>query len=110
MPNPTGPNPTGPNPTGPNPTGPNPTGATAAGSTTFDVRRAKWGGRLRPGEAVAVPDARLAHVFVAAGRVGMEGAGDLSVGDAVRLTEAGSPLLVADDAPGGAEVLIWEMR
>ena len=69
-----------------------------------------WGGRLRPGEAIVVPHARLAHVFVAAGRVGMEGAGELSAGDAVRLTEAGSPRLVADDAPGGAEVLIWEMR
>ncbi len=69
-----------------------------------------WGGRLKPGETVAVPDARLAHVFVAAGRVGMEGAGELSAGDAVRLTEAGSPRLVAADVPGGAEVLIWEMR
>jgi len=69
-----------------------------------------WGGRLRPGETVAVPDARMAHVFVAAGRVGMEGAGGLSAGDAVRLVQAGSPRLVADDAPGGAEVLIWEMR
>lgn len=69
-----------------------------------------WGGRLRPGETVVVPDARMAHVFVAAGGVGMEGAGQLSAGDAVRLVQAGSPRLVADDAPGGAEVLIWEMR
>lgn len=65
---------------------------------------------LRPGERVAVPDARMAHVFVAAGRVGMEGVGELVAGDAVRLTEAGAPWLVADDAPGGAELLIWEMR
>ena len=34
-----------------------------------------WGGRLRAGETVAVPDARHAHVFVAAGRVVMEGDG-----------------------------------
>jgi hypothetical protein len=54
---------------------------------------------VRPGrETVAVPDARRADVFVAAGRVGMEGAGQLESGDAVRLTKAGSPLLVADDA------------
>ena len=33
----------------------------------------------------------------------------LAAGDAVRLTEAGAPRLVVDDAPGGAEVLIWEM-
>ncbi len=69
-----------------------------------------WAARLRPGATVVVPDARLAHVFVAAGRVGMEGAGELASGDAVRLTKAGAPLLVADEDPGGAEVLIWEMR
>ena len=70
-----------------------------------------WGGRLQPGETVNVPDARHAHVFVAAGRVVMEGAEpvELSAGDAVRLTDAGAPRLVVDDAPGGAEVLIWEM-
>jgi len=72
-----------------------------------------WGGRLRPGETVVVPDARFAHVFVAAGRVRMEGEGaapvELGAGDAVRLTEAGAPRLVVDGAPGGAEVLVWEM-
>ena len=70
-----------------------------------------WGGRLKPGETVTVPDAAQAHVFVAAGRVVMEGAEpvELMAGDAVRLTEAGAPRLVVDDAPGGAEVLIWEM-
>jgi redox-sensitive bicupin YhaK (pirin superfamily) len=70
-----------------------------------------WGGRLKPGETVTVPDARHAHVFVAAGRVVMEGAEsvELTAGDAVRLTEAGAPRLVVDDSPAGAEVLIWEM-
>jgi redox-sensitive bicupin YhaK (pirin superfamily) len=71
-----------------------------------------WGGRLRAGETVTVPDSRHAHVFVAAGRVVMEGPEpiELTVGDAVRLTEAGAPrLVVVEDAPGGAEVLIWEM-
>ena len=67
-----------------------------------------WGGRLQPGQAVAVPDARWAHLFVARGGATLEGAGRLGPGDAVRLTEAGSPALVADDE-GGAEVLVWEM-
>ncbi len=67
-----------------------------------------WGGRLKPGEAVTVPDAEYAHVFVARGGADLEGAGPLASGDAVRLTAAGSPRLVAD-AAAGAEVLIWEM-
>src|SRR5512144_1731410 len=66
-----------------------------------------WAGRLQPGEAVAVPDARWAHVFVARGSAELKGAGALEEGDAVRLTGAGSPRLVAGDA--GAEVLVWQM-
>jgi redox-sensitive bicupin YhaK (pirin superfamily) len=66
-----------------------------------------WGGRLAPGEAVTVPDARWAHVFVARGAVELDGGGRLGAGDAARLTGAGSPRLVAD-AGEGAEVLIWE--
>jgi redox-sensitive bicupin YhaK (pirin superfamily) len=64
-----------------------------------------WGGRLGPGEAVAVPDDRHVHVFVPRGAATLEGAGALSTGDAVRLTGAGSPVLTAGD--DGAEVLIW---
>jgi len=67
-----------------------------------------WGGRLRPGEAVSVPDARRAHLFVARGALTFAGAGRLEAGDAVRLTDAGSPTLTAD-ATEGAEVLIWEL-
>ena len=67
-----------------------------------------WGGRLAPGEAVGVPDARFAHVFVAGGQVELEGAGVLGTGDAARLTEAGDPSLRAGGT--GAEVLVWEMR
>jgi redox-sensitive bicupin YhaK (pirin superfamily) len=66
-----------------------------------------WGGRLQPGEAVVVPDGRWAHVFVARGTAELVGAGPLVEGDAVRLTAAGSPRLIAGDA--GAEVLIWQM-
>jgi quercetin 2,3-dioxygenase len=66
-----------------------------------------WGGRLRPGEIVRVPDARHVHLFVARGAVELEGAGRLVEGDAARRTGAGAPVLTAD-ATSGAEVLIWE--
>ena len=64
-----------------------------------------WGGRLQPGERVSVPDAAHVHLFVAVGSAALEGAGELVEGDAVRLTGAGDPDLVA--GPDGAEVLIW---
>ena len=66
-----------------------------------------WGGRLKPGETVPVPDARYVHVFIAKGAAELEGAGELQTGDAVRLTAAGARRLTAGRA-GGAEVLIWE--
>ena len=66
-----------------------------------------WGGRLKPGETVAVPDARHTHLFVALGDADLEGAGALAEGDAARLTAVGSPRLTA--GPTGAEVLIWAM-
>ena len=64
-----------------------------------------WGGRLKPGESVAVPDGRHAHLFVALGEAELEGAGVLAEGDAARLVAAGDPRLTA--GPGGAEVLVW---
>ena len=64
-----------------------------------------WGGRLKPGEAVKVPDAPNAHVFLPTGSATLEGAGELAEGDAVRLTGAGAPVLTA--GPQGTEVLIW---
>jgi hypothetical protein len=67
-----------------------------------------WGGRLKPGETVAAPDARHAHVYIARGGVTLEGAGPLSAGDSVRLTVAGDRRLTA--GPGGAEILIWDMN
>jgi len=65
-----------------------------------------WGGRLKPAETVAVPDARHVHVFLARGTAALEGAGPLDEGDAARLTAVGSPELTA--GPDGAEVLIWD--
>ena len=64
-----------------------------------------WGGRLRPGEVVSVPDAPSAHLFIPIGSVELAGAGQLVAGDAARFTAAGAPTLTA--GPDGAEVLIW---
>jgi redox-sensitive bicupin YhaK (pirin superfamily) len=64
-----------------------------------------WGGRLKAGETVSVPEGNHVHLFVATGDVGLEGAGALDAGDAVRLQQAGSPTLTA--GAGGAELLIW---
>jgi hypothetical protein len=66
-----------------------------------------WGGRLKPGESVRVPDAPFVHVFVVGGSAALEGAGPLATGDAARLTGAGARTLTADPA-AGSEVLIWE--
>jgi quercetin 2,3-dioxygenase len=68
-----------------------------------------WGGRLRPGEVVQIPDARFAHLYIAKGAAELEGAGPLAKGDAVRLTAAGGRRLTADPAVG-AELLLWEME
>jgi hypothetical protein len=66
-----------------------------------------WGGRLRPGEIVRVPDSAYVHLYVAKGSVHLEQAGSLHAGDAARLTAAGVRQLTAD-VTAGAEVLIWE--
>jgi redox-sensitive bicupin YhaK (pirin superfamily) len=76
------------------------------GAITLHQREAVlWGGRLQPGETVTVPDGPHAHVFIAVGAADLEGAGRLVVGDAARLTDAGTPTLTA--GPDGAEVLVW---
>jgi hypothetical protein len=64
-----------------------------------------WGGRLPAGETVTVPDGPHVHLFVAAGAVDLEGAGQLVAGDAARLVDAGTPTLTS--ASDDAEVLIW---
>jgi redox-sensitive bicupin YhaK (pirin superfamily) len=68
-----------------------------------------WGGRLKPGESVRLPDAPYLHLFVPKGAGMLEGVGRLESGDAARLTVAGTPLLTGDPI-SGAEVLIWEMN
>jgi hypothetical protein len=68
---------------------------------------ALYAARLRPGASVTVPDAPFVHVFVARGRVELEGAGPLAAGDAVRLTGTGGQRLTAVEP---SEVLVWEMH
>ncbi len=63
--------------------------------------------RLPPGGTGTLPNAPYVHVFVAGGALDLAGAGMLRPGDAARLTAAGQVRL---SAPGGAEVLAWEMR
>lgn len=63
--------------------------------------------RLQPGGSVDLPDAPYAHLFAAAGRVDLEGAGALDTGDAVRFSHSGGRRLTATEP---AEVLLWAMR
>ena len=66
-----------------------------------------WGGRLKPGESVQIPDAAYVHLFIAKESAELEGADALRRGDAVRLVAAGARRLTADVGTG-AEVLIWD--
>jgi redox-sensitive bicupin YhaK (pirin superfamily) len=63
--------------------------------------------RLRPGDDVVLPDAPYLHLFVPRGQVELEGAGELTDGDAVRLTGVGGQRVTAQ---GEAEILVWEMH
>jgi quercetin 2,3-dioxygenase len=65
-----------------------------------------WGGRLKAGEMVRVPEAPFVHLYVATGAVTLEGAGALTAGDSARISAAASQKLTA--SPEGAEVLLWE--
>ncbi|MBS4727845.1 pirin family protein [Mycobacterium sp. SM1] len=69
--------------------------------------------RLDPGKEVDLPAAPYVHLFVARGRLVLEGwedvdgAGDLAEGDAVRFTAADGRRITAS-AP--SEILVWEMN
>ncbi|WP_299561490.1 pirin-like bicupin family protein [uncultured Mycolicibacterium sp.] len=63
--------------------------------------------RMAPGQTVELPQARYLHLFIARGEVGLEGAGALGEGDAVRFTASGGRRVTAT-AP--AEILVWEMH
>jgi redox-sensitive bicupin YhaK (pirin superfamily) len=62
-------------------------------------------GRLDAGETIAIPEGPHVHVYVAVGDATLDDVA-VTTGDAVRLTDAGSPALTAGAA--GAEVLVWE--
>lgn len=64
--------------------------------------------RLDRGDVVRLPEAPYLHLFVARGSVGLEDAGALDEGDAVRLTASGGQRLTGGNG-SGAEVLVWEM-
>ena len=63
--------------------------------------------RLQPGQSVDLPDAPFLHLFVPRGSVTLEGAGELSAGDAVRFTATGGQRITATEP---AEILVWEMH
>jgi redox-sensitive bicupin YhaK (pirin superfamily) len=69
---------------------------------------ALYAARLAPGHAVPLPEAPFVHLFVPVGSVTFEGAGELGVGDAARITASGGQQVTA--GPEGAEVLVWEMH
>jgi quercetin 2,3-dioxygenase len=65
-----------------------------------------WGARLSAGQSVDVPTNEHVHVFVALGAGTMSATGQLSAGDAVRLTGADGGTFTA--TVDGTELLIWE--
>jgi redox-sensitive bicupin YhaK (pirin superfamily) len=68
---------------------------------------ALYAARLEPGQLVELPDAPFLHLFVPRGTVQLEGAGELTDGDAVRFTATGGQRVTATTA---AEILVWEMH
>lgn len=65
------------------------------------------GARLATGETVVLPHAPYLHLFVARGRVTVEGGGALETGDAVRFTDFDGGRVTATE---NVELLAWEMH
>jgi redox-sensitive bicupin YhaK (pirin superfamily) len=63
--------------------------------------------RPTAGSSINLPSAPFLHLYVAKGQVDVEGAGALTAGDAVRVTDADALRLTAAT---DAEVLVWEMH
>lgn len=82
-------------------------GSQDAAVTLHNRHATLYGARLKSGDTVELPQAPYVHLFVAAGDVTLETAGELGTGDAARLTASGGQRVVAD---GVAEILIWEMH
>jgi quercetin 2,3-dioxygenase len=78
-----------------------------AAITLHNRNAALHGTRLLPGAAVSVPQAPYLHLYLAAGRVNVEGIGTLHQGDAVRFADADGRRVTASEP---SELLIWEMH
>jgi redox-sensitive bicupin YhaK (pirin superfamily) len=78
-----------------------------AAITLHNRNAALHGTRLQPGDSVGLPQAPYLHLFVARGRVTVEGIGELAEGDAVRFTDADGGRVSANEP---SELLIWEMH
>jgi redox-sensitive bicupin YhaK (pirin superfamily) len=68
---------------------------------------ALYAARLQAGQSVELPEAPYVHLFVPRGTVVLEGAGELTTGDAVRFTATGGQRVTATTP---AEILVWEMH
>jgi quercetin 2,3-dioxygenase len=75
--------------------------------TIHNRHAALHGARLPAGNAVELPQAPYLHLFVARGTVTLEGAGELTAGDAVRFTASGGQRVTASQP---SEILVWEMH
>jgi quercetin 2,3-dioxygenase len=75
--------------------------------TIHNRSAALHGARLHPGDSAELPQAPYLHLFVARGAVTLEGAGELSEGDAVRFTASGGQRVAAAEP---SEILVWEMH
>jgi redox-sensitive bicupin YhaK (pirin superfamily) len=78
-----------------------------AAITLHNRNAALHGTRLRTGAQVNLPRAPYLHLFLARGRVNVEGKADLNEGDALRFTDADGRRVTADEP---SELLIWEMH
>jgi hypothetical protein len=81
-----------------------------AATTAITINQPRAGlsvARLAVGEAIQLPQAPHAHLFVATGNVELEDAGDLGPADAARIERADGQRVTA--GPDGAELLLWEM-
>jgi len=68
---------------------------------------ALYAARLKARQALTLPTAPFVHLYVARGTVTLDGAGQLTHGDAVRITASEGQLVTATEP---AELLVWEMH